>query len=129
MEFKSNMKKKINWKEILLLQISVVIFTFAGVFGKMASKQLNIGKRVFSIEFLTLCFLEIVILVVYGVIWQQIMKRFDLSIAYANKAAAIFWSMLWAVFFFKETITVANVLGSIIIVAGICVLNQEGIKE
>ena len=69
--------------------------------------------------------LEVVFLGVYAIFWQQIIKRFDLSIAYANRAFAIFWSTLWAMLIFREKVTPANTIGVIVIFAGIMLVNQD----
>ena len=54
--------------------------------------------------------MEIIILGIYALIWQQLIKRIDLSIAYANRSMAILWSMIWAVIFFGEIITIKNII-------------------
>ena len=73
-----------------------------------------------------LCYgVQIGVLGIYAIIWQQVIKRVDLSIAYANRAFAIFWYMLWAVLFFKETVTLRNLIGVGIIFAGVMVVNTD----
>ena len=103
---------------LLLLQGIVVIYTLAGVAGKFAARY----------EFLSAGFLlcygaEILILGIYAILWQQILKRFDLSVAYANRALALIWSMLWAVLLFREGITVMNVVGVAIVIVGTVLVN------
>jgi len=66
-----------------------------------------------------------VILGVYAVLWQQMIKRFELSVAYANRSMAVVLSMVWAVVFFHDTITVQNVLGVVLVVAGTWIINTE----
>ena len=65
------------------------------------------------------------ILGVYAILWQQILKKFDLSIAYANKAIGIVWSMVWAVVLFDDTITWKNICGVILVVVGTIILNSD----
>lgn len=62
---------------------------------------------------------------IYAIIWQQIIKRVDISIAYANKATNIFWSMMLASLFFKEQISIKNIIGVIIIFIGVLVVNKH----
>lgn len=107
-------------KQILVLQIIIVIYTFAGVAGKFAAQQ-----ELFSLQFLALYGVEIAILGVYAILWQQVIKRIDLSIAYANRAVAIIWSLLWAVVLFNEQVTLTNVIGGIIIIIGTIIVNGE----
>ena len=49
---------------------------------------------------------EIGVLGIYALCWQQVIKRVELSVAYANRAMALLWSLLWAVLLFGEQITV-----------------------
>lgn len=69
--------------------------------------------------------LEFVLLALYALLWQQMIKRFDLSVAYANRSMAVVWSMVWAAVFFHDAITVKNVLGVALIVAGTILINTE----
>ena len=113
-------KKKIKVKDILILQLIVLVYTLSGVAGKFAS-----GSEFLSWRFILFYGLEIVILGVYALLWQQAIKKFDLSVAYANRAVAILWSMLWAVLFFSEKIKVTNIIGVIIIIAGTIIVNGD----
>ena len=112
--------KKISWKLLVVLQAAVCLYTLSGVAAKLASNY----------EFLSLGFIlcyggEIAILGIYAVIWQQIIKRVDISVAYANRALAVFWSMLWAFLLFKEQVTLQNLLGVCLIFAGTWVVNSS----
>lgn len=113
-------KRKLNIRDILLLQAIVVIYTFSGVAGKFAS-----GYGFMSLGFILCYGVEILILGVYAVLWQQIIKRFDLSIAYANRSIALLWSMIWAVLLFHERVTVKNLIGVAIVIAGTMIVNGE----
>ena len=55
----------------------------------------------------------------YAVLWQQILKRIELSVAYMFKGTSIIFVMLLAYVLFGEQITWNNVLGAIIIIVGI----------
>ena len=116
-------KNGLHIKNILLLQLIVMIYTLSGVAAKYASNY----------EFLSLAFIvfygvEIVILGVYAILWQQIIKKFDLSIAYANRAMALLWSMVWAIVFFHESVTVKNIIGVVIVIVGTIIVNSDGNK-
>ena len=113
-------KKRSLWKDLLLLQGIVVLFTLSGVAAKYAS-----GYGFLSAGFLLAYGAEILILAVYAVLWQQMIKRLDLSVAYANRAAALLWSMLWAVLLFGEKVTPANLAGVALVTAGIVIVNGE----
>lgn len=72
--------------------------------------------------------LEVAVLGIYAILWQQVIKKFDLSIAYANKAMGILWSMIWAVLLFHNEITLQNIAGVALVVAGTIILNRD-LKE
>lgn len=112
--------KKIKLKDIAVLQFAVMIYTLSGVAAKNAALY-----EPLSWGFLLCYGLEILILGVYAIVWQQLIKRFDLSIAYANRSMAILWSMIWAVLFFHEMITIKNILGVIIVLAGTMIVNSD----
>lgn len=61
----------------------------------------------------------ILILGIYAVVWQQIIKRIPLSLAYANKAVTVVWGMIWGIIFFGETITIQKMIGAAVIIAGV----------
>ena len=48
----------------------------------------------------------LLILGIYAICWQQIIKRIPLTLAYANKAVTVFWGMIRGMHFFSEIITV-----------------------
>lgn len=110
------MKKKITVKDIIILQAVVVIYTFAGIIGKFAAGQE-------SLRFFLLYGAEIAVLGVYALLWQQMIRRFDLSVAYANRAVALAWSLLWAVLIFGEKLTVKKVAGVLLVIVGTAVIN------
>ena len=65
-----------------------------------------------------------VILGVYAILWQQVIKRFELSVAYANKAITLLWAIVWGVVIFGEKITLGKVAGIILVMIGIFILNS-----
>lgn len=107
-------------KNILILQAVVVIYTLSSVVAKFAT-----GKELFSFSFFLFYGLEIGILGIYAVLWQQMIKRFDLSVAYANRAMALLWSALWAVLLFHENLSVKQVLGIFLVIIGTVVVNGD----
>lgn len=119
------MKTKITWRDLLFLQAIIILFSASGIVAKMAS-----GTSFLSPAFFALYGLEILLLGVYAIFWQQAIKRFELSIAYANRAMVLLWSLVWAVLIFKEKVTPQNIMGVILVIAGIIVINREtGEKE
>ena len=113
--------KKISPKLILALQLVVMLYTLSSVAAKMAS-----GQAFLSLPFIVYYGVEILILGFYAIAWQQIIKRCDLSVAYANRSMAILWSLVWTVIFFHEALTVKNILGVLIVFAGTMIVNSDG---
>lgn len=66
-----------------------------------------------------------VILGVYAIVWQQLIKKFEISVAYANKAMGLLWSIVWAILIFKDTVTIKNVIGVVIVIIGTMIVNSE----
>lgn len=112
--------KRTTWKNIVQLQAVVVIYTISSVMAKLASASGDDWRR-----FLLLFGLEFALLGIYAILWQQMIKRFELSVAYSNRAMAIVWSMIWAVILFHNRITLRNLLGVVLVVAGILIINTE----
>ena len=67
----------------------------------------------------------LIVLASYAFLWQKLLKKVDLSIAYVNKGMLLFWSMIWSVVIFREEITILNIIGTIIIFVGIMVVNEN----
>lgn len=113
-------RRPVSAVSVLAIQAAVIIYTLSGIFAKYSS-----AYEVMSPMFLLFIGLELLSLGVYAIVWQQIIKRFDLSLAYANRATSIFWSMIWAALLFKEGITVRNLIGVAVIFAGVLMVNAD----
>jgi multidrug transporter EmrE-like cation transporter len=124
-------KKKLTLLSVLAIQGAVIVYTGSGICSKMAAGHKG-AVTVFNhtINWLSPAgylwlFLEVVCLGAYAVLWQQIIKRFDLSIAYCNRAFAVCWSFLWGVLLFGEHVKPLNIVGIVIVLAGILLVNQD----
>lgn len=116
---------------VLAIQMAVIVFTMASVCSKMAGSHPGSMELFgFTIHGLTKegfmwLFAELVCLAFYALLWQQIIKRYDLSIAYANRAFAIFWTCLWSVLIFHEQLKVSSVIGILLVFFGILTVNSD----
>ena len=108
-------KKKI--KTIILLELVFFIYSISSLLSKMATQNNPTIQKIIIFYMLALFMLGI-----YAIIWQQILKKMPLSVAYANKGTVIIWGMIWGSFIFNEKITVGMIIGSIIIIIGIVVM-------
>lgn len=101
-------------KKYLGLHLLLFIFSFCGVFSKLAAQN-----EFLSIKFILFYGISIMILGIYAIFWQQILKKFSLTTAFFNKAVTIIWGMLWGALFFKEVITWNMIVGTIVVLVGI----------
>ena len=56
---------------------------------------------------------------IYAILWQLVLKRVELSLAYMFKGTSLIFVMLLAYVLFGEHITRNNIIGAIIIIIGI----------
>lgn len=110
------MKSKPTLREFVALQAIVVLYTFAAIIGKFAAGQT-------PVKFMLLYAAEIAVLGVYAILWQQLIRRFELSVAYANRSIALGWSLLWAVLIFQEKLTVQKLAGVLLVILGTTIIN------
>ncbi|NCC69121.1 MAG: hypothetical protein EOM14_13200, partial [Clostridia bacterium] len=48
----------------------------------------------------------------FALIWQQVLREYELMTAYAWRGVLFLWTFLWAVLFFGESVTLNNVIGA-----------------
>lgn len=113
------MKREMKWKDILMLQAVFMVYSISSVVSKFAS-----GKEILSFEFILFYGLDVLVLGIYALLWQQVIKKFELSIAYANKAITLLWALVWGIVIFHEQITAGKVIGILLVMAGIFILNS-----
>jgi drug/metabolite transporter (DMT)-like permease len=122
-------KRQIGLRNVLLLQIVFMVFSLASVCTKLASGALTSLASVFTLRFILPAGALLTILALYALVWQQIIKHFELSVVYANRATVLLWTLLWGVVLFSETITPAKIAGVIIVYVGVNIMNSEEVKE
>jgi drug/metabolite transporter (DMT)-like permease len=104
----------------LLLHFALVLYSFTSVLSKTAGKF-----PLISWQFICIYGSAMLFLVIYAVLWQQILKRMPLSTAFANKAIVIIWGIVWGMIFFKESIRWNMIFGIVLIIAGIMLVGGE----
>lgn len=103
-----------------LLYGAFVIYSLVAVCSKYAS---------FQPTFIRTCLflgLEVVFLGIYAIIWQQVLKRFSLVTAMANKGVVVIFGLIWSVILFAEVVTVFNIIGAVVIIFGIWMVSSDG---
>ena len=105
---------------LVILHLLFLIYSVGGIFSKLAS-----GYTFMSRAFVLYYTGAIIMLAVYAVGWQQMIKRFPLSAAYANKAVTVIWASIWGTVFFSEKITLGKAAGIILIIIGVILYARE----
>lgn len=120
-----------------MLQVVFLIYSFTSLAQKLASSYLPEGAdslqelmtQLFNVKLIASGALVVTLLGVYALLWQQVIKRFELSVAYANKAVTLLWALVWGILIFHEEITVGKVTGILVVMIGIYVLNTGKEQE
>ncbi len=99
---------------VLALQGLLLFYSLGSVLSKLAA-----GVDPVSWEFLFMYAGIILILGVYAIGWQQILKRLPLTSAYANKAVTVVWGIIWGFLIFNEPLTLGRAIGAVVVMAGI----------
>lgn len=116
-------KVKSRWSIYVLIQLLVMLYSIVGVLSKTASSFL-VKEGFFSLRFVGTVGLMVFVLGVYAIFWQKVLKKTELAVAYLNKSFCLFWSLLWSVLFFGDSIKSNQIVGIIVIVCGIIVVTN-----
>ena len=98
---------------MLMLHLALLIYSCCSIFSKSAAKQ-----PFLSMPFFAFYAGMIVVLGIYALLWQQVIKHMPITTAYANKAVTIVWGIILGRLFFNERITVRQGIAAVIIIAG-----------
>lgn len=113
--------KNIRGKDIFKILCAYFFFSTIGIIGKYNA----LTFKLFSSEFIILILIQLVGLLVFAIIWQILLKKYELSLIYLFKGTTIIWGMLFANIFFNENITMMNMVGGAMIVLGIGVVVND----
>ena len=108
-------------KSIIILHLSLLIYSLSLIASKYCSMEVFLSFR-----YIVFFGLQIVCLGIYALVWQIVLKKIPLSVAYANKGITIIWSMLIGYFLFKENISMFNIVGVLFIIVGIMFVVIKG---
>ena len=121
----------VSLKSFALLHGSLLLYTLVGVFAKYAALHMGANEAPMELSVMgavlplpgayTLLFLalEILALLVYTVLWQQVLRRMPLSFAYSNKAICTLWTFLVGLILFGEALTLGKAAGIVVVLAGV----------
>lgn len=116
--------KRSRLKVMLCLHIMLVLYSFSSILSKLAARQ-----QFFSWNFCIYYALIILLLALYAIGWQQVIKRLPLSVAFANKAITIVWGIIWGFPFFDEKVTLGKLIGAVMVIIGIVLYAKEDEKD
>ncbi len=113
-------------KTIFLLHILLMVYSMGSICSKLAA-----GESFLSFRFCLYYGGLIVILGIYALGWQQVIKRMNLTTAFANKAVTIVWGIIWGLLFFGESVSLRKILGAGIVLFGVVLyaLSDEEVEE
>lgn len=109
---------------LFALHMLLMVYSTSGILSKLAA-----GVPFLSLEFCCLYGGVLLLLGVYAIGWQQILKRLPLTTAFSNKAVTIVWGIIWGALFFFEPITVPKAMGAILIIAGVVLFSHADGEE
>ena len=101
-------------KTLIGLHGMLMVYSMSGICSKLAA-----GESFLSARFCIYYAVIIVLLGVYAIGWQQVVKRIPLTTAFANKAVTVVWGIVWGWFFFGESITPGKLIGAGMVIAGV----------
>ena len=99
---------------LIVLHVMLAIWSCTDVLSKYAA-----GEDFFSTGFFAMWAGVLVLMGVYALGWQQVIRRMPLATAFANKAITIVWGLFWGVALFGEAVTPGKIVGAVLVVAGI----------
>jgi len=116
--------EKTDKRVFLALHLLLLFYSLSSVLSKLAA-----GEAFLSFRFCLYYAGMFIILVVYAVGWQQILKRLPLTVAFANKAVTLVWSMVFGVLLFGESIKLNQLIGCALAVVGVVLFVQPDKEE
>lgn len=98
----------------------VLLYSLSTIFMKLAA-----GSVFLSLPFFAYFLVGVLLLFVYALLWQGILKKFPLFTAYSARALAILYSLLAGAIFFGEQIGIKALLASLLVMLGIVLVASD----
>lgn len=103
-----------SWIKYIAIVLTFALYSCTSIFMRYAAVY-----PFLSWQYIVLLCCAIFVLGIYAIIWQQIIKHLEISIAYMFKGSSLIFTMLFAWLLFGEQITYSNVIGAAVIIIGI----------
>ena len=112
-------------KDIILAIVIYIIFPISSIITKYAAMTDDLWNK------FLLYGASVVVLAIFSVFWQILLKRVDLVKAYIFKSTSIIWTVIYGVLIFNDALTVNVVIGTIIVMIGtvIAILGGENSEK
>jgi len=104
---------------LIIISVLVLIQALTVVFIKKAALTTGDSSSIFNIIFNVFYLLAFSMFFVRAILWQIVLIKNPVSKYYPILSLNYIFILLFGYFFFKETISLVNILGSIVIVFGI----------
>lgn len=96
-----------------------LVYACTSIFTKMASRQ-----EMLSWPYLLWMAGAVGVMGVYAILWQQVLKRVELSTAYMFKGTGAVFGLLIVWLVLNEPVTMNNIIGTIIIITGVTMISR-----
>lgn len=111
--------KRSKFSTLFALHLMLMLYSMSEICSKKAAEESFLSVR-FCLYYGTV----ILLLGVYAIGWQQVIKRIPLTTAFANKAVTVVWGLVWGVLFFREAVTPGKLLGAALVIAGVILFER-----
>lgn len=101
-------------KALIALHIMLMVYSVSAICSKLAAQQ-----DFLSVKFCLYYGIIIILLGLYAIGWQQIIKHLPLTTAYANKAVTVAWGLVWGRMFFDEKTSMGKLIGAFLVILGV----------
>lgn len=113
------MNVKSKFKLFFEFIILLIFYSLSSVMSKFASAYsfLSLGWIVWYAA-------GIMFLALYAIIWQQVLKRMDLGIAYSLRSLTIVMGIIYGHILFSEEIDIKKIVGSVAVIWGTILISR-----
>ena len=111
--------KRSKLSTLFALHLMLMLYSMSEICSKKAA-----GESFLSVRFCLYYGTVILLLGVYAIGWQQVIKRIPLTTAFANKAVTVVWGLVWGALFFHEAVTPGKLLGAALVITGVILFER-----
>jgi drug/metabolite transporter (DMT)-like permease len=96
------------------------MYSIYAVLCKFAATQ-----QFLSFPFILFYGCALLVLFIYALFWQKVLKYLPLNVAISNKAVVVICGMIWGAALFSEAINVPKIIGAVMVMVGIFLVMQD----